>query len=358
VRCVCLRELRKVNIIHNLDHDQARAECDKLGLPFTHHDNVETLRGKLRRADLSDERPDEFGTAFTCGLDVTNCEFVLASISPQVIPLLDSDDSWGQEYVGETHASAIRVRDHHAQQVRKRHFLRHLYIKCITLPRQAQDKHRENSKKNGVFSQIPPSTLHEIVWWSVREAMEQQEEQQKVIAIYSDTLSAGETDVPPPTSQHEDIVHGEGTDVVVVVTTDSCADAQLLQAGTHRLRHQLQHASMHGALQPLAQTGRTLCVAQSWDLTELAAWLDRKRLRPVAWIIGAHHPRFHCATGLHAMTWLTAMSWIHVFLRWPQSVCSAGLLAVARGPWRTHGVLHVRGRCAWSSVRAVATGQH
>jgi hypothetical protein len=161
--------------------------------------------------------------------------------------------------------------------------------------------------------------------------MEQQAEQQKVIAIYSDTLSAGETDVPPPTSQHEDIVHGEGTDVVVVVTTDSCADAQLLKAGTHRLRHQLQHASMHGALQPLAQTGRTLCVAQSWDLTELAAWLDHKRLRPVAWIIGAHHPRFHCATGLHAMTWLTAMSWIHVFLRWPQSVCSAGLLAVARG---------------------------
>jgi hypothetical protein len=33
-------------------------------------------------------------------------------------------------------------------QVRKRHFLRcHLYIKCIILPRQARDKHRENSKK-------------------------------------------------------------------------------------------------------------------------------------------------------------------------------------------------------------------
>jgi hypothetical protein len=31
--------------------------------------------------------------------------------------------------------------------VRKRHFLRHLYIKCIILPRQARDKHRENSKK-------------------------------------------------------------------------------------------------------------------------------------------------------------------------------------------------------------------
>ena len=31
--------------------------------------------------------------------------------------------------------------------VRKRHFLRHLYIKIIILPRQARDKHRENSKK-------------------------------------------------------------------------------------------------------------------------------------------------------------------------------------------------------------------
>jgi hypothetical protein len=30
--------------------------------------------------------------------------------------------------------------------------LRHLYIKTIILPRQARDKHRENSKKSGVFS--------------------------------------------------------------------------------------------------------------------------------------------------------------------------------------------------------------
>ena len=32
-------------------------------------------------------------------------------------------------------------------QVRQRNFLRHLYIKCIVLPRQARDKHRANSKK-------------------------------------------------------------------------------------------------------------------------------------------------------------------------------------------------------------------
>ena len=34
-----------------------------------------------------------------------------------------------------------------APAVRKRHFLSHLYIKCIILPRQARDEHRENSKK-------------------------------------------------------------------------------------------------------------------------------------------------------------------------------------------------------------------
>jgi hypothetical protein len=32
--------------------------------------------------------------------------------------------------------------------------LRHLYIKCIILPRQARDKHRENSKKEAVLSQF------------------------------------------------------------------------------------------------------------------------------------------------------------------------------------------------------------
>jgi hypothetical protein len=39
---------------------------------------------------------------------------------------------------------------------RKRHFLRHLYIKIIILPRQARDKHRENSKKVP-FSQASPT---------------------------------------------------------------------------------------------------------------------------------------------------------------------------------------------------------
>ena len=43
------------------------------------------------------------------------------------------------------------------EQVAKRHFLRHLYIKCIILPRQARDKHRENSKKNGVTNGLATS---------------------------------------------------------------------------------------------------------------------------------------------------------------------------------------------------------
>ena len=37
-------------------------------------------------------------------------------------------------------------------QVRKRHFLRHLYIKINILPRQARDKHRETTQKKVPFS--------------------------------------------------------------------------------------------------------------------------------------------------------------------------------------------------------------
>eukprot|EP01046_Picozoa_sp_COSAG06_P059105 COSAG06_NODE_12110_length_1422_cov_2.312295_1_plen_106_part_00 len=36
---------------------------------------------------------------------------------------------------------------------RKRHFLSHLYIKCIILPRQARDEHREKHSKKVPFSQ-------------------------------------------------------------------------------------------------------------------------------------------------------------------------------------------------------------
>ena len=38
------------------------------------------------------------------------------------------------------------------QEVRKRHFLRHLYIKMLILPRQARDKHRESTQKKMPFS--------------------------------------------------------------------------------------------------------------------------------------------------------------------------------------------------------------
>ena len=40
-----------------------------------------------------------------------------------------------------------------AMRCGKRHFLRHLYIECVILPRQARDKHRENSKTMP-FSQV------------------------------------------------------------------------------------------------------------------------------------------------------------------------------------------------------------
>jgi hypothetical protein len=37
----------------------------------------------------------------------------------------------------------------------KNGILRHLYLKTIILPRQAQDKHRENSKQDAVFRTDP-----------------------------------------------------------------------------------------------------------------------------------------------------------------------------------------------------------
>ena len=46
----------------------------------------------------------------------------------------------------------------------KRHFLSHLYIKCIFLPRQARDKHRENSKKSGVFRRSFTLSPGEMDW--------------------------------------------------------------------------------------------------------------------------------------------------------------------------------------------------
>ena len=44
----------------------------------------------------------------------------------------------------------------------KRHFLRHLYIKCIFLPRQARDKHRETSKKSGISLAFCPPRLRPV----------------------------------------------------------------------------------------------------------------------------------------------------------------------------------------------------
>ena len=44
-------------------------------------------------------------------------------------------------------------------QVRKTALLSHLYIKCIILPRQARDKHRENSKKGRFLQRFARLTV-------------------------------------------------------------------------------------------------------------------------------------------------------------------------------------------------------
>jgi len=48
----------------------------------------------------------------------------------------------------------VKKRRIHYGWCEKRLFLRHLYIKTNILPRQARDKHRENSKKSGVFRRV------------------------------------------------------------------------------------------------------------------------------------------------------------------------------------------------------------
>jgi hypothetical protein len=52
--------------------------------------------------------------------------------------------------------------------LRKTAFLSHLYIKTIILPRQARDKHRENSKKDAVFrtSRKPDPVTFPLLWGS------------------------------------------------------------------------------------------------------------------------------------------------------------------------------------------------
>jgi hypothetical protein len=54
--------------------------------------------------------------------------------------------------------------------VGKRHFLRHLYIQCIILPRQARDRHRESTqKKSGVsLGDVIPSGRSPLTWYLLR----------------------------------------------------------------------------------------------------------------------------------------------------------------------------------------------
>jgi len=51
-------------------------------------------------------------------------------------------------------------------QVRKRHFSSHLYIKCIILPRQARDEHRESTQKKCRFPSLQ-ATLSRV--WCLEE---------------------------------------------------------------------------------------------------------------------------------------------------------------------------------------------
>eukprot|EP01046_Picozoa_sp_COSAG06_P071448 COSAG06_NODE_20444_length_795_cov_4.131991_1_plen_160_part_10 len=69
----------------------------------------------------------------------------------QLLMLPDATVSWqvrmASGWVFANSTTALAPDEAYVIKVRKRHFLSHLYIIAIILPRQARDKHRENSKK-------------------------------------------------------------------------------------------------------------------------------------------------------------------------------------------------------------------
>ena len=67
--------------------------------------------------------------------------------------MCEEHDDKGAKTLKSNVAKDLRTRG----KVRKRHFLRHLYIKCIVLPRQARDKHRESTQKRMAFSYRRPA---------------------------------------------------------------------------------------------------------------------------------------------------------------------------------------------------------
>jgi hypothetical protein len=97
---------------------------------------VETRRNEQARCFCQDTLwyPQ---TAFAKTRSGPRCDFVATGWSQW---------RWWRRYRAE------RAGRQHNQRAagQKRHFLRHLYIKCIISPRQARGKHRENSKKSGV----------------------------------------------------------------------------------------------------------------------------------------------------------------------------------------------------------------
>jgi non-lysosomal glucosylceramidase len=73
-------------------------------------------------------------------------------------------------------------------QVRKTALLSHLYIKCIILPRQARDKHRENSKKGRFLQGASPNWASINIrhgFMGVEEALAQPE---KSLGLWRDGL--------------------------------------------------------------------------------------------------------------------------------------------------------------------------
>ena len=88
------------------------------------------------------DRSKQKGRCCSCGAGGSDSAVAIYLRTPAlVVATLSSAIGFGSMILSMT-ATPLAMK-----AVRKRHFLSHLYIKCIILPRQARDEHRENSKK-------------------------------------------------------------------------------------------------------------------------------------------------------------------------------------------------------------------
>jgi hypothetical protein len=115
------------------------------------------LNAKITNMEGQDREHDQAGYALP-GEQVTLARKIAALGKPTVAVVL-SGMAVGMDFL------AQQSRENSANPVSENGLLSHLYINAIILPRQARDKHRENSKKDAVFS----GTMEHLGAWLWRK---------------------------------------------------------------------------------------------------------------------------------------------------------------------------------------------